>query len=549
MTPEVKRLLAERDSRIAELEKKAAGLRAEMEDSRRKWQAELEAQRQEWLAERERLMKELDTLLKHCQAYDQRIDRLKFRIQNLNMKLYGRTSEVLEDPVVTEPDLFAGQPPATKEEKKEEAREPQPKRRRSPRKPLPKDLPRETVVIDVKEEEKACEGCGSELQKIGEDVREELEHIPAQFFVRRIVRPRRACSKCKNGVVQAPLPPPLLPQSGAGVSLIASIINAKFLDHVPLCRMERILDRHGVDLDRARMSSWLMTVSEKLEPLVGLMKERLSKCFVLGADETPVKMQLAKRAGPRGKAVKTCHMWVYHGDETAPFTVYDFQETRGRDGPKKMLTGFKGYLQTDAYSVYESLSKSGQFGFKRAGCMAHARRKFVEAYKNGDVRAGEAIALIRELYAVEKQLPEVREEERTAYREKHAAPVMEKLRAWLGDRFDVLPKSALGEAIDYTLKNWDVLRVYLQDARISIDNNAVERAIRPVALGRRNWLFAGSPRGGRAAGIFFTLLDSCQRNGHNPWLYMNDILTRLPTTPAEELHTLLPDAWEPAKKH
>jgi transposase len=542
MTPEVKKLLEEHATKIeerdAKLEERAARI-AELE-------AQLEQQRQEWLAERERLMKELDTLLKHCKVYDARIEDLKRRIKGLNKRLYGRTSEVREGPLATQDDLFGKQPEATEEEKKEEAVEPKPRRRRSPRKPIPAHLERKAVVIDVEEGEKACEGCGGERRMIGEDITEEVESIPAQLFVRQTRRPKYACSKCKDGVVQAKLPPRLLPQSIAGTSLVAALIIAKYMDHIPLCRMERILARHDIDIDRAQMSSWLMKAAEWAEPLTGLMKERLADCFVLGADETPIQMQLGKKLHPRGKAVKKCYMWVYHGDEYAPFTVYDFQETRGRDGPKELLKSIENYLQCDAYAAYRSLEKSEEYSFTRAGCMAHARRKFVDASDGGDGRAEEPLAFFRSLYAVERKLPGIEEAKKTEYRQKHAGPILEELKKSLTDRLDVLAGSALGKAIGYTLDNWDALLVYLRDARIPIDNNAVERAIRPIALGRRNWLFAGSPRGGRAAATFFTLLESCRRNGHNPWLYMNDILTRLPTTPRDQLHTLLPDVWKPA---
>ncbi len=539
MTPDVQRLLAERDSRIADLEKREAALREE-----------LEAQRQEWLAERERLMKELDALLLRRRFNEEEIDVLKFRIRQLTRQIYGRKADQMEDADIEErislqDDLFGEQPPATKEEKREEAKEPEPKRRRRPRKPLPANLPRTAVVIDIKEEEKACDACGADRRKIGEDVTEELEYIPAKLFVRRTVRPRYACASCKDAVSQAPLPPRLLPKSGAGTSLVASLIVSKYLDHVPLCRLERIFKRHDIDIDRARMCDWLMKTSERLAPLVDLMKRRLTSGFVLGVDETPVKMQLAGKHR-RGKAVRTCYMWVYHGDETAPFTIHDFQETRGRDGPEGLLKPFEGYLQSDGYTVYKSLANSEEFSFKRAGCMAHARRKFVEAHESGDARAAEAVALFGELYAVEKRLPDVKEAERTEYRREHAGPVMKRLKTWLQERVDVLPKSALGTAIGYMLDNWAPLEAYLDDARIPIDNNAVERAIRPIAVGRRNWLFMGSARGGRAAAILFTLLESCQQNGHNPWTYMTDILTRLPSTPAEDLSSLLPDTWKPA---
>jgi len=411
------------------------------------------------------------------------------------------------------------------------------------RKPLPKGLPRRDINIDMPEGELTC-GCGRERVRIGEEITERLCYKPAELHVERIIRGKFACGSCKEGVVPAPLPPHILPRSGVGVSLLVHLVLAKYLDHLPLCRIERGFARMDIDIDRGLMCDWLMRLSEKLLPIALLMGERLAGCFVLGADETPLKMQ----AGKGGKGPKRCQMWVYRGDEAAPFTLFDFQQTRGRDGPAAILKDFGGILQTDGYSVYQSLEKSSDHHFRRAGCMAHARRKFVEARDCGDKRADPAIELFQRLYVVEKGLKEINAGERTAHRNKHARPILEEMHDWLLSQTGVLPGSPTGKAIDYTLKNWRELTVYLEDARTPIDNNAVERDIRPIALGRKNWLFAGSPRGGRAAATFMTLIASALRNGHNPAVYLTDLLQRLPTTPEADLPQLLPDAWTPHAK-
>jgi len=464
----------------------------------------------------------------------------------LRKKIYGSTSEAMPLPEgpSSQLDLFGSeQAEATAQEKAEEAREPARPRRRGPRRPLPKSLPRKEIVIDVLEAEASCT-CGRERVCIGEDTTERLCYIPAKLYVERIIRRRFACKTCKDSVVQAPIPPHILPRSGAGVSLLVHLIVGKYMDHLPLCRMEGIFARNGIDIDRGLMCDWLMKVSEKLLPLVVLMGRRLANCYILGADETPIKMQ-----GTKGKGgLKNSYVWVYNGDDQAPFTVYDFQQTRGRDGPADMLRNFEQVLQTDGYSVYQSLEKSADYRFRRAGCMAHVRRKFVEAYEGGDTRAGDAIVLFQRLYAVEKQARDLSDDARKALRLEHARPILEEFHAWLLGQLEVLPGSALGKAIGYALDNWKEVNVYLEDGRIPIDNNAVERAIRPIALGRKNWLFVGSPRGGQAAAIFLSLLTSAARHGHNPNVYLTDLLERLPTTAEQDLPQLLPDAWAPAAK-
>jgi hypothetical protein len=315
--------------------------------------------------------------------------------------------------------------------------------------------------------------------------------------------------------------------------------------------MERIFARHGIDLPRRKTSEWMMEIAELLAPLVRLMQQRiLERCTVIGADETPIAM--LDPGGGKNKT-KTCYLWQYRGDDSAPYTVFDFRESRGREGPRRILGDYSGYLQCDAYSVYSSLGRES--AFTQVGCWAHARRKFIEALEGGDKRAQEAVAIIAELYAVEKHARErVKREENfdaealRAMRQEHSVPVLAKLRAWMDAQLAVAPKSPLGNAIGYALDNWVALNVYITDGRVPIDNNAVERAIRPVALGRKNWLFAGSNRGGQAAATFFTLIDSARRADLNLWDYFTDILTRLPYHPINQLEDLLPDNWKPSTR-
>ena len=482
---------------------------------------------------------------------EERASKLAARVAWLEKHLFGQKSEknvLAPPPPSTQLDLFDAQQEVTKKEIAEEVSKPKSEPKRAPRRPLPQDLPREEIVHDVPDEEKSCKCCGKQMSVIGEDVTEKIEIVPAKIFVRRHVRPRYACGACKERVAQAPLPSFPIPRASAGASLLAFLLIAKYADHLPLCRMERIFARHGIELPRRKTSEWMIDIAELLAPLVKLMHRRiLERCNVVGADETPIAML---DPGGGNNKTKTCYLWQYRGDDSAPYTVFDFRESRSREGPREMLGGYKNYLQCDAYSVYSSLGKESAFTL--VGCWAHARRKFVEAFEGGDKRAQEAITIIAELYAIEKSARELAKSDDNfdanalqTLRAEKSTPVLAKLRTWMDAQLAVAPKSPLGKAIGYALDNWSELNVFTTDGRVPIDNNAVERAIRPVALGRKNWLFAGSPHGGQAAATFFTLIDSARRANLNLWDYTTDLLTRLPAHPINQLDQLLPDRWKP----
>ena len=490
-------------------------------------------------------------------------ERLRQQLAWLKKQIFGQKSERRADgpaDVLTQ-DLFGKPAEATPEEIREETSEPAkaPRRRRQARKPFPAELLRVDVVHDVAPEEKVCPCCGKEKARIGEDTTEQLEVIPPQLFVKRHVRPKYACPSCKDGVVQASLPPQPAPRASVGPGFLAWLIVSKYADHLPLCRQERIFARHGIDLTRARMCDWLMTVADLARPLAKAMANKVRAGPVIQADETSIRLQTKEKKGKTEQA----WVWVYVGDDGTPYTIYDFRRGRGHEGPKAMLAGFTGTLQTDAYGAYDAALKpdggaaSLDPAITRAGCWAHARRKFIEAEESGDSRATEVIEWIKELFAVEREWKERRAvarkegrdlsvDTRRAVRQEKSKPVVEALRKWMEDRLDVLPRSPLGQAIGYAQNQWEPLTRFLDDGRIEIDNNAAERALRPIAVGRKNWLFAGSERGGRAAATFFTLLESARRNGLNPHAYLTDVLTRLPSHPINHIDDLLPDRWKPS---
>jgi transposase len=514
------------------------------------------------------ITREKTELAERFETLAARAAALEHQLQWLRKQLFGTKSERrAEGPTdALTRDLFGQAPEATAEEMREELSEPaaSPRRRRHARKPLPADLPRHEILHDVAPEEKVCACCGREKVRIGEDVTEQLEVIPAQVFVARHVRPKYACPSCKDGVAQAALPPQPVPRASVGPGFLAWLIVSKYADHLPLCRQERIFARHGVELSRARMCDWLMTVGDLARPLVRAMMTKVRAGPVIQADETSIRLQTGEKKGKTDAA----WVWVYAGGEEAPYTVYDFRKSRGRDGPREMLEGFAGTLQCDGYAAYDGVGVEGKV--VRAGCWAHARRGFIEAEEGGDTRATEAIARIKTLFDVEREWkssagevmtgaewralsPEAKEAERERLcaarrdlRREKSAPVLEALRAWMSERLDVLPRSPLGEAIGYVENQWEALKRFLEDGRIEIDNNAAERALRPIAVGRKNWLFAGSERGGRAAATFFTLLESARRNGVNPFVYLRDVLERLPSHPINRIDDLLPDRWKPS---
>ena len=512
-------------------------------------------QNQEVAGRLEKMARENTELNARFDSLSARAAELERRLQWFKKQFFGAKSErrsTASADTLTG-DLFGELVEATPEEVREELTEPcaKPRRHRRGRKPLSAALPRREIVHDVAPQDKVCACCGREKARIGEDVTEQLEVIPAQVYVARHVRPKYACSSCKDGVAQAALPPQPVSRASVGPGFLAWLIVSKYGDHLPLCRLERIFARHGCEVTRAKMSDWLMTLADLLKPLVRALMKEVREAGLLQADETSMRLLLRELA----KNIQQAWVWVYVGSEAAPYTIFDFRPSRGRDGPRKMLEGFEGTLQCDGYAAYDGVGVPGKV--RRAGCWAHVRRGFIEAEEGGDRRATQAIALIRRLFDVEREWKERREAERKEGRDlsfetrrdlrrERSAHVVEALRSWMADRFDVLPKSPLGDAVSYTQNQWPTLTVFLDDGRVELDNNAAERALRPIAVGRKNWLFAGSERGGRAAATFFTLIESARRNGRNPFEYLRDVLERLPSHPINRIEDLLPDRWKPS---
>jgi transposase len=406
------------------------------------------------------------------------------------------------------------------------------------RRKLPADLPRQRIEHDLSEAEKVCPCCAAPRVKIGEEISERLDYTPSQLQVIEHVRPKYLCRKCQGEIAIAPLPPEPIAKAIAAPGLLAHVIVSKFADHLPLYRQEKIFARSGLELPRSTLCDWLAGCAEVLQPLYALMVKRVLQAKVIHTDDTPVRLL-------QNEESKTGRMWVYLGNATHPYTVYEATPNRSRDGPMTFLKGFKGYLQADAFSGYDRVYAQG---VTEVACWAHARRKFVEAESSDAARAAEAMARIRSLYAVEDRARSLAAPQRAELRQVEAAPRLESLRQWLNQlQKETLPKSPLGQAVAYVQNQWTALTVYLTDGDLAIDNNAAERALRGTAVGRKNWLFFGSETGGQTAAVLTSFIATCQRHAVNPWQYLKDVLTRLPACKQAELPNLLPDAWSKAQ--
>ena len=332
-------------------------------------------------------------------------------------------------------------------------------------------------------------------------------------------------------------------KSTAGASLLAQVIVAKTVDHLPLHRQEQIFERHGVDISRKTMGGWLAQCANLLKPLYGSMKQVLLESKVIGTDDTSVKVLDKKLPFAR-----TGRMWPYYGDSDHPVILYDYTQTRERRGPEEFLKGYRGYLQADAYGGYDAFFKDPARGLIEVGCWAHARRYFHNALDSDQLRMGPALLLIAQLYRVEREAQSLTAEDRRQVRQERSRPILEKLRNYLSEiQAEVLPKSPEGRAVRYTLKNWTALTRYCEDGDLRIDNNATERAIRGVAVGRNNWIFVGSDEGGRTAAVLRSFVASCQRVGVNPFLWFKDVLSRIADHRITRLNELLPHNWAPTQ--
>ncbi|WP_265942252.1 IS66 family transposase [Dechloromonas sp. A34] len=407
------------------------------------------------------------------------------------------------------------------------------------RQPLPANLPRTDIHH---EPESAVCPCGCTMQRIGEDVAEKLDYTPGVFTVERHIRGKWVCGQCET-LTQAPVPAHVIDKGIPTTGLLAQVLIAKYLDHLPLYRQEAIFGRAGLAIPQSTLAQWVGKCGVALQPLVDALKGEMLGHRVLHADETPVAM-LDPGAGKTHRA----YLWSYSIGAFEPIkaVIYDFAESRAGRHAQAFLGDWRGTLVCDDYSGYKALLANG---LTEAGCMAHARRKFFDLHsQQQSLIAGEALEYFGRLYGVERETAGFEIEERRRIREAKARPIADDLHAWLSrqrQRQLVPNGSATARAIDYSLKRWGALTYYLSDGQVPIDNNWIENQIRPIALGRKNWLFAGSLRAGKRAAAIMSLIQSAKLNGHEPLAYLKDVLTRLPTQPASRVAELLPHCWQP----
>ena len=484
------------------------------------------------------LLSQVDSMSQKIQRLETVNEQLAHEIAILKRHKFAKRSEQLSpdqgsllddlldtDIAAIEAELKAANPPAAPAEP----------RHKPKRAPLPPQFPR--TVIRHEPENTQCV-CGCQLQRIGEDVSEKLDYTPGVFTVERHVRGKWTCRQCET-LIQAPVPAQVIDKGIPTAGLLAHVMVAKFADHLPLYRQEKIFARAGLAIARSTLAQWVGQTSVQLQPLVDALREQVLAQGVIHADETPVQM-----LAPGEKKTHRAYVWAY---STTPYSalkavVYDFSPSRAGEHARNFLGRWNGKLVCDDFAGY----KAGfEKGITEIGCMAHARRKFFDLHvANKSQLAEQALYSIGGLYEVERQARDMSDEDRWRIRQEKAAPIIKTLHDWMLAQRDLVPNgSATAKALDYSLKRWVALTRYLDDGAVPIDNNQVENQIRPWALGRSNWLFAGSLRSGKRASAIMSLIQSARMNGHDPYAYLKDVLTRLPTQKASQIEQLLPHHW------
>lgn len=473
-------------------------------------------------------------LLAEVKSQAMLIEKLRYQLAGHRNHRFGSSSESIEQlQLALETSEIAIARMTVRLRLRDEEPGDKPKRR-----PIPDHIPRQEIELTTGDD--ACAQCGGTLRRLGEDVTEKLEYVPGRFIVNRIVRPRSACSGCE-AFTQAPLPSRPIERGRPGPGLLAHVLVSKYGDHLPLYRQSQIFERDGLDLDRSTLADWVGKSTALLEPLADAIGRHVLAGQAIFADDTPVNM-LAPGTGKTA----TARLWAYGRDErpwdgdASPASWYRFSPDRKGQHPKDHLTGYQGWMHADGYAGFEDLYRSG--GIREVACMAHVRRKFVDVHRaQGSAIAEEAIKRIAQLYAVEKEARGSPPDRRVEIRQASAKSIFEGLEAWLHAQLpSISGKSPLAVAIRYALTRMNRLRPYLDYGILELDNNTAERAMRPIAIGRKNYLFVGSHAGGRAAAIAYTLIETAKLNRVDPQAWLADTLACIPDHKITRIDDLLP---------
>lgn len=481
------------------------------------------------------LTKKIASLEAHNKQLKQENDFLREQFNLARHRRFEASSEKcsVQSSLFNEPETEVDEPiEAAADEAVEESRAESRPKAKPKRKPLPKDLPRETHIIDIADEEKICPCCKGELHQFGEETSEQLECIPATIKVIKTVRPKYACRTCEHNNTHTPIkiadvPASPIPKSMATPSLLAQVIIQKYQFALPLYRQEALFKQLDIELSRKTLATWMIRCADLFKPVIERLKDTLLTQSVIHADETPLKVINDDK--------QKSYMWVYCTGTDSPNTpsphknivLYDYHPSRAATCPKDFLGNYSGYLQVDGYTGYSDLDA------ELAGCMAHARRKFVEALraqpKGKTGRADVAINHFRDLYQVESTLKGLSSEDKLAIRQKKSLPLLNKFKKWLDKTANqVAPKTAIGKAVEYSINQWAKLVRFCENGELAIDNNRAERAIKPFVIGRKNWLFSNTSSGAHASAILYSLIETAKANGVDCYTYLSHLLTELP---------------------
>jgi transposase len=510
-------------------------LEGEIEQLRRR-----DAEREAQLAMRERRIRLLEEALRVLNADRFGASREKLQIAPGQAELFNEAEALAELQAVTGVEV---------ELKATPLRELTVAKNTAGRKAIAAHLPRVPIIHDIPQHERYC-SCGSELKEIGSDISEQLDYVPAKIQVLQHIRKKYACLGCEQCVKTAALPQQILPRTNAAPGLLAHLITSKYVDALPLYRQETIFARYGVKLPRATQAAWVIALAQRVQPLINLMDEKLRSSGYIRMDETP--LQVINSAQPAGSKH---YMWIrVAGPPGERIILFDYDASRSGETALRLLEGVRGTLQTDGYYAYDEAARV--LALNHCGCIAHARRKFFEAVqalpkaeRKSQTAAHEGVQRIDALYAIEREAKAMSDAERKAIREEKAAPLLKSLHAWAMDlKEQTMPSGKLGEALHYLLAQWPKLIRYLDNGAVAIDTNVAENAIRPFAIGRRNWLYADTVNGAKASASLYTLVQTCRANQIEPYAYLRRLFAELPAAETvEQFEALLPWNLKPAK--